>query len=175
MSEDDIKRAYRKMAKLYHPDRSGDTATREKFILVNEAYEVLMRKDEYVREAINRYKKKNGEQAPVKPHRDPRYRPQPEKSFQDNPRQRAESYADMRFSEFEKTPIYKTAVAFNSFFNYLLVLIGALMVLSPFIEYFKLTPETEVMEPRGFQYLPLVLGIAFLIGVRFFIFKQEKQ
>jgi curved DNA-binding protein CbpA len=175
VGEDDIKRAYRKMAKLYHPDRSGDGNTREKFIQVNEAYEVLMRKDQYVREAISRYKKKNGEAEPAKPHRDPRYRPQTEQTFRDNPRQRAEAYADMRFREFEKTPIYKTAVAFNSFFNYLLVIIGALMVLSPFIEYYKLTPEAEVIEPRGFQFLPLVLGIAFLIGVRFFIFKNEKQ
>lgn len=175
MNEDDIKRAYRKKAKLYHPDRSGDPNTREKFIEVNEAYEILMQKDQYVREAINRYQKKNGEPEPTKPHRDPRYRPKAEQPFRDNSRQRAETYADMRFREFEKTPIYKTAVAFNSFFNYLLVLIGGLMVISPFIEYFKLGPQPEEIESRGFQFLPLVFGVAFLIGVRYFIFKNEKQ
>lgn len=41
-SEDEIKKAYRKSAKMYHPDlHPGDKVAEEKFKEVNEAYEVL--------------------------------------------------------------------------------------------------------------------------------------
>jgi len=41
-SEDDIKKAYRKLARKYHPDvNPGDKAAEEKFKEINEAYEVL--------------------------------------------------------------------------------------------------------------------------------------
>ncbi len=53
---DEIKKAYRKMAKLYHPDRNpGDPEAEHKFKLCNEAYQVLS--DEKQRAVYDRYGK----------------------------------------------------------------------------------------------------------------------
>src|ERR1700743_1477270 len=51
---DDLKRAYRKMAMQYHPDRNaGDKTAEQKFKDVNEAYDVL--KDDQKRAAYDRF------------------------------------------------------------------------------------------------------------------------
>ena len=49
-SDDDIKKAYRKLAKQYHPDLNpGDKGAEAKFKEVNEAYEVLSDSDKRAR------------------------------------------------------------------------------------------------------------------------------
>jgi len=162
-SEAEIKHAYRSLAKLYHPDRSGDPSTRNKFIEVNEAYEVLLRKEEYIRDAIKRYKKKQANK---------KYGRKPPTS---GARQRAASYADMRFKEFEKSPIYKTAVVFNSAFNYVFLFLGVVMIMSPFVKYYY--DLKSPVNPAGgpvFQVLPIFMGVAFTMGIWYFIFKKKE-
>ena len=52
-SEDEIKRAYKKMARKYHPDLNPDNKeAEEKFKEVNEAYEVLSDSDKKARYAL---------------------------------------------------------------------------------------------------------------------------
>lgn len=54
---DEIKKAYRKLALVYHPDKNpGDAAAEEKFKQINEAYQVLS--DDQKRSIYDRYGKK---------------------------------------------------------------------------------------------------------------------
>ena len=46
-SKERIKKAYRKLAMLYHPDKNQSQKAHEKFILINEAYAALT-DDNYV-------------------------------------------------------------------------------------------------------------------------------
>lgn len=41
-SQDEIRRAYRRLVMKLHPDRSGDAKTTDRFVRVNQAYEVLI-------------------------------------------------------------------------------------------------------------------------------------
>src|ERR1700751_4728745 len=53
-SPDELKRAYRKLAMQYHPDRnSGDKGAEQKFKDLNEAYDIL--KDDQKRAAYDRF------------------------------------------------------------------------------------------------------------------------
>jgi len=44
-SKEDIKKAYRRLALLYHPDRNKDAEAEEKFKEINQAYAVLSGKE----------------------------------------------------------------------------------------------------------------------------------
>jgi curved DNA-binding protein len=56
---DEIKKAYRKLARQHHPDAGGDEA---KFKEINEAYEVLS--DDKKRQMYDQYGTANGNQIP---------------------------------------------------------------------------------------------------------------
>jgi molecular chaperone DnaJ len=58
-SQDEIKKAYRKKAKKYHPDSNSDTADEEKFKKINKAYDVLS--DEEKRKKYDQFGKQGVE------------------------------------------------------------------------------------------------------------------
>jgi len=44
-SKEDIRKAYRRLALLYHPDRNKDTGAEERFKEINQAYAILSGKE----------------------------------------------------------------------------------------------------------------------------------
>ncbi len=160
-TDGEIKAAYRSLAKKYHPDRSGTEDTRTLFIEVNEAYEMLMKRQGFIDDALQRIRDK-----------DTAHRSYPGK---EQVRERAASYADMKFEAFAKTPIYRTAMAMNRLFDYLFLGVGAMMIVAPVFAYFDDIPKAAARDEEPiFHALPVVFGICFLYGLWYFIFKTRE-
>lgn len=51
-SDEEVKRAYKKLAVKYHPDKNSEKAAEEKFKKISEAYEILTNKDKYASKII---------------------------------------------------------------------------------------------------------------------------
>ena len=105
-TEQDLKKAYREKAKLYHPDVSKLENAQEKFVLLTEAYEFL----------INRLKnpdwaKKNpkSKQAWTEEHRR-------------KARENARKAAQMRYQEFVNSPYYKSMTEISKIGDYAIFL-----------------------------------------------------
>jgi curved DNA-binding protein CbpA len=77
-SADEIKRAFRKLAVKYHPDKNPDPAAEAHFKDITEAYDILgdwEKRKMYDLQWENPFKP--APVPPPKPHRDPKYRPKP--------------------------------------------------------------------------------------------------
>src|SRR5580765_6924033 len=82
-SEAQIKNAYRKLAKKYHPDISKEPDAESRFIEITEAYEALL-----------------GKSTSRDPGAD--YSSEPQYTEEELRRSRAQEYARMRYNEFKK-------------------------------------------------------------------------
>lgn len=90
---DEIKKAYRKKARLYHPDINPSPDAKDHFIAITEAYEFLV---------TNHEKIKSDEQVYQEAMEDWR------KYRQDRSRKRATVYARSSYSKFKNTNFYRT-------------------------------------------------------------------
>ena len=97
-STDEIKKAYRKMARMYHPDINPASDAKDHFILITEAYEFLI---------ANHDKIKANEQAYNEAMEDWR------KYRQNRSRKRATAYARTSYGTFKNTKFYKTTRIFD--------------------------------------------------------------
>lgn len=97
-SVEEIKKAYRKKARLYHPDINPAPDAKDMFICVTEAYEFLLA----WHEKIN-----SGDKAYDQAMEDWR------KYRQDRSRKRATAYARTSYNTFKNTKLYKTTRIFD--------------------------------------------------------------
>lgn len=142
-SENDIKKAYRRLARKYHPDVSKEPDAEERFLEITEAYEYLLEK---------------------------RPRPSvlyssvettaPEPTWEEQRRQRARAYAQMRFEEFRRSTLaFKKRWYFTPLRVVTWVIIvlcyslSLLMILSPLLAWF-ITGRTAVV--IGFCFIAMV-------------------
>jgi hypothetical protein len=150
----EIKRAYRRQAKLYHPDVNKAPEAQSLFVKINEAYEVLAYGQHYPARAVYRT-----------PAYDFYYTPETRQ-------EKAARYARMRYEEFKKNN-----EEFKNSFIYLpikiiaygLLLFGALLGTG-----FIFMPVIVLMynRPMGLSMLPVsLLGFTIFFGV--YRFKQE--
>jgi hypothetical protein len=150
-SLDEIKKAYRKKARIYHPDVNHSPDAKEQFIVITEAYEFLV---------TNHEKIKNDEEEYNRAMEDWR------KYRQVRSRKRANVYAKSSYMTFKKTSFYKSTRIFDSTTIILSFSISIIVVVYSVAGYiFRLKNPIPGVEKPSF----LVLIMFFSIGLIFFI------
>ena len=128
-SEQDIKKAYREKAKLYHPDVSKLKDAQEKFILLTEAYEFF----------INRLKNPNWGSKNQKSNQ------QWAEERRKKVREEARKAAQMRYQEFVNSPYYKSMTEISKIGDYAIFLMLYFLFSSLFIYMLKLQNQPGVI------------------------------
>jgi curved DNA-binding protein CbpA len=120
----EIKKAYRRLARVYHPDVSTLPDARERFIEINEAYEYLLNKVT-LEEGIK--------------HRHEFYSEETAQSIIDawiiaereRIRERARRHSNMRYQNFKKTNLYRTTEILTTYLSIGSLLLGVVVLLGP--------------------------------------------
>ncbi len=150
-SVNDIKKAYRQKARLYHPDINPAPDARDKFIIATEAYEFLIANheritsnDEAYRQAMDDWRK---------------YR-------QDRSQQRARAYARASYIRFKKTKFYRTTRILDGttiIFGLLLSIMIVIYTIAGYI-YRLAHPLPDFEQPSVFVFLMLLtVGMGFVV------------
>lgn len=111
---EDIKKAYRTKAKMYHPDLNKSPDSHAKFIEINEAYEFLInlknQPQYYSREAMEQ-----------------KYR-EWVVNERKKARARAAYQAKKRFEQFKKSPLYKTSLRLSNIYDSIVLGVAIFML-----------------------------------------------
>ncbi len=102
---DQIKKAYRKKAMLLHPDINKAEDANDQFILLNEAYEYLLK--------TQGTHSNNNIRAQQQAQKQAAYQKEWEQKEREKARERARAYAKMKYEAYLKSDIYKTTEALN--------------------------------------------------------------
>jgi len=157
-SDAEIRKAYRDMAKRYHPDLNKDPDAKKKFMEANEAYEMLIdRRKRYSYDVRRKARSKMSRSHTRK------YAEEPDTAYDDwvaSARERANTHSQMPYEKFMNTSFYKrTSMVFSVYFL-LILIIGVFLIFYPGYRWVKYDDSDAL-----FAILYLVpIGIGFIIG-----------
>lgn len=148
-SLEDIKKAYRQKARMYHPDLNHSPDAKDKFILATEAYEFLIANidrltsdEESYRLAMEYWHK---------------YR-------QTMARRRANAYARASYINFKRTKFYRTTRIFDATTIILGLAFSILVIVMTIIGYIiRLNNPVAGFNPIFSMILFMLMGIAFFV------------
>jgi hypothetical protein len=156
---EEIKKAYRKKARLYHPDINPSPEAKDMFIAITEAYDFLI---------SNLDKFKTDEEAYKQAMEDWR------KYRQDRSHKRARAYSKTTYTKFTNTKFYKSTRIFDGT-TFVVTLLTSIMVIGYTVYgyFYRLShPIPGEDGPSFFTFLMLLgVGIVFLFGSLIF-FKE---
>ena len=158
--QEEIKKAFRKLAVKYHPDVSSKPRTIHKFIEINRAYKYLIDPDAYTR-FIKRHQaireKKN------------HYQPD-EASYEDSVAYRKRKEDSLP----EMPPLVAGFARFlEKFYDYIFLSVGLFMIVFPPIV-FIMDDEIEIEETGPLPIIvPVITGTVFLSGVFIYMLRQK--
>ena len=166
----EIKAAYRKLAKLLHPDKNPGPTSQSRFIEATEAYQVLS--DSRMRLIYDSRLGHQRRKEDLLKTKEEEYREWFNR-YQARARQEAKTYSKSTFEEFENTPFYRTAMAVSKFYNYVFLAIGVLMMVGPITMWYL--RESDLPEARPWYHFiaPSLMGVAFTYGIYHFLFKYK--
>lgn len=166
-TDDEIRKAYRRKAMEYHPDRNSSPDSQEMFIRVTEAYEYLMshpyRRNITEEEIMRNY------QAWID------YR-------REEARRRAEAYAKASYSEFRKSPVYRSTTVIDGTIVFLGLILATMVIVTTVYGYIyrMRIADTPKEEPSmTLAAISLIIGFSYLIISIFYlsawIARQKKK
>lgn len=150
-SDEEIRKAYRKKAMEYHPDRNHSPGAQEMFIRITEAYEYLT-SHPHGRNITEEEVRRNY-QAWVD------YR-------REETRRRAESYARASYAEFRKSPIYKSTTVIDGTMVFLgLILAVTVIFMSVYGYHYRMKVALSAKEEPSMALaaLTLIIGCSYLV------------
>ncbi|HPI68512.1 MAG TPA: DnaJ domain-containing protein [Bacteroidales bacterium] len=150
-SLDEIKKAYRKKARTYHPDINTSPEAKDKFIEITEAYDFLIANYDRITDNEKEYQE---------------VMEQWRKYRQKRSQQKARTYAQASYIKFKKSELYRTTRIFDGT-TVIFSLIISIMVIaySLFGYFYRLKhPLPQFGKPSVFSFIMvLLMGIIFFI------------
>lgn len=126
-SSEEIKKAYRKRARELHPDTNDAEDAHERFVELNEAYQVLLN------QKSGNYKRNYKEARQRKAQAQHETYEEYVKRKRKEARARAAKAAKMKYDEFIQSSLYRSAIKVMRLIDYVYVILGCFIALFPII------------------------------------------
>ncbi len=163
-SINDVKKAYRRLAHLYHPDVSKLENARDRFIEINEAYQYLSNKIE-LEEKFNKWDQTDlkdtsqtvidawiaAERARI--------------------REQARRHAQMKFNNFKKTEIYRTTERLTNTLYVFMLMLGLVVLFGSIFGTYTEVKKNPVLFNASYIFSGFMIFVIGVIMTSYSIFK----